>query len=77
MEHNGFGACGIADGETFVLTGGRIHNHVTRWVQFLHRGYILSDDVWVGFWLGYLTMNDLKIIYNPNLSPLSGFQVQH
>ena len=30
LSHNGYGACGIPDGETLVLTGGLVHNYVTR-----------------------------------------------
>ena len=30
LEHGGYGACGIPDGETIILTGGFGHNYVTR-----------------------------------------------
>ena len=32
LEHAGYGACGISDGDTIVMTGGFGHNYVTRWV---------------------------------------------
>ena len=31
MRHSGFMACGIPDEDTIVMTGGAVHNHVTRW----------------------------------------------
>lgn len=31
LEHNGAYACGIVDADTIVMTGGFIHNYVTRW----------------------------------------------
>ena len=31
MRHSGYYACGIPDGDTIVMTGGKIHNHVERW----------------------------------------------
>ena len=34
LEHSGQSACGILEaGDTMVLTGGRDHNYVTRWVD--------------------------------------------
>lgn len=33
LEHAGYGACGISDGDTIVMTGGFGHNYVTRWVH--------------------------------------------
>ena len=30
MSHNGWGACGIPDKDTIVMTGGFGHQHVTR-----------------------------------------------
>ena len=30
LAHNGFLTCGIPDGDSFVLTGGLLHNFVTR-----------------------------------------------
>ena len=31
LRHSGYDACGIPDGDTIVMTGGKIHNHVERW----------------------------------------------
>ena len=33
LSHRGDHACGIPDGETLILTGGRTHSFVTRWVH--------------------------------------------
>ena len=33
LSHSGIEACGIPDGETLILTGGRTHSFVTRWVH--------------------------------------------
>ena len=37
LAHNGFLTCGIPDGDSFVLTGGLLHNFVTR---FVHLGAV-------------------------------------
>ena len=40
LEHAGYGACGISDGDTIVMTGGFGHNYVTRWVpEFSKAGF--------------------------------------
>ena len=31
LEHNGAYACGIVDADTIIMTGGFVHNYVTRW----------------------------------------------
>ena len=32
LRHSGDMACGIPDEDTIVMTGGRSHDHVTRWL---------------------------------------------
>ena len=32
LRYSGRDACGIPDGDTIVMTGGRTHDHVTRWL---------------------------------------------
>ena len=31
LEHGAYGACGIPDGDTIIMTGGFGHNYVTRY----------------------------------------------
>ena len=31
LEHGAYGACGIPDGETIIMTGGFGHNYITRY----------------------------------------------
>ena len=35
LHHSGWGACGIPDGETIVMAGGRYHSNVTRCISSL------------------------------------------
>ena len=32
LRHSGWHACGIPDEDTIVMTGGVLHNYVTRWL---------------------------------------------
>ena len=41
LHHSGWGACGIPDGETIVMAGGRYHSYVTRCILSLSLGRLL------------------------------------
>ena len=43
LEHAGYGACGISDGDTIVMTGGFGHNYVTRWVHQFSNAVLVSN----------------------------------
>ena len=51
LAHNGFLTCGIPDGDSFVLTGGLLHNFVTRFTCLwtvcwpYYREFYTSGDV--------------------------------
>ena len=43
LEHAGYGACGISDGDTIVMTGGFGHNYVTRWIHEFSKAVFVSN----------------------------------
>ena len=62
LEHGAYGACGIPDGDTIIMTGGFGHNYVTRY-DFI---CMIKEIIW-GI-ICWIKSNLIQIVYSLSAS---------